>query len=343
MSARIVGDGDRRQEAAPGSPLLSLRGLVKHFPVRHGFLSGERLSVKAVDGVSLDVPHGTTVGLVGESGCGKTTLGRMAIRLVDPDAGEVLFEGRDITRLGGEELRRLRRGMQIVFQDPYSSLNPRMRVRDIVGEGLLVHGVARGAELRERAGALLRRVGLPDDAAGRYPHEFSGGQRQRIGIARAIALSPKLVVADEPVSALDVSVQAQILNLLRDLQRRDGVPLRLARPAGDPPHVRGRGGDVPGRGRRARARARAVPGAAAPVHAQPALGAPRGGEAGADRPLGGDPEPAPRADGLPLPHPLLHGEALVPRGRPRVRRPGRRPVRRLPVGLTGRIRRRGTG
>jgi oligopeptide/dipeptide ABC transporter ATP-binding protein len=223
MSARIVGDGDRRQEAAPGSPLLSLRGLVKHFPVRHGFLSGERLSVKAVDGVSLDVPHGTTVGLVGESGCGKTTLGRMAIRLVDPDAGEVLFEGRDITRLGGEELRRLRRGMQIVFQDPYSSLNPRMRVRDIVGEGLLVHGVARGAELRERAGALLRRVGLPDDAAGRYPHEFSGGQRQRIGIARAIALSPKLVVADEPVSALDVSVQAQILNLLRDLQEQDGM------------------------------------------------------------------------------------------------------------------------
>jgi oligopeptide/dipeptide ABC transporter ATP-binding protein len=223
MSARIAAGIDRRQDETPGSPLLVLRDLVKHFPMRRAFFSGETLSVKAVDGVSLDVPHGTTVGLVGESGCGKTTLGRMAIRLIDPDAGQVLFEGSDITTLEGEALRVLRRGMQIVFQDPYSSLNPRMRVRDIVGEGWRVHGLAKGKELRDRAEALLRRVGLPADAADRYPHEFSGGQRQRIGIARAVALSPKLVVADEPVSALDVSVQAQILNLMRDLQEQDGM------------------------------------------------------------------------------------------------------------------------
>ena len=204
-------------------PLLSLQEIRKHFPVRKSFFSTETLTVHAVDGVSLAVPAGKTVGLVGESGCGKTTLGRVAIRLIPPDAGRILFEGRDITTLAGEELRRLRRGMQIIFQDPYSSLNPRMRVREIVGEGWLVHGLARGREIRERAEQLLVRVGLSADAAEKYPHEFSGGQRQRIGIARAIALSPRLIVADEPVSALDVSVQAQILNLLGDIQEEYGI------------------------------------------------------------------------------------------------------------------------
>ncbi|GAB4374150.1 MAG: oligopeptide ABC transporter ATP-binding protein AppF [Deltaproteobacteria bacterium] len=203
--------------------LLELREIRKHFPVKKSFFSADTLTVRAVDGVSLSVPAGKTVGLVGESGCGKTTLGRVAIRLMPPDEGTILFEGRDITTLAGEELRRLRRKMQIIFQDPYSSLNPRMRVREIVGEGWLVHGIAKGAELRERAEALLARVGLSPDAADRYPHEFSGGQRQRIGIARAISLSPRLVVADEPVSALDVSVQAQILNLLRDIQEEYGI------------------------------------------------------------------------------------------------------------------------
>ncbi len=204
-------------------PLLSLENVYKFFPVRKSFYAAGTLRVHAVDGVSIDVPPGKTVGLVGESGCGKTTLGRMAIRLIPPDAGRVVFEGRDITTLTGEELRRTRSKMQIIFQDPYSSLNPRMRVRDIVGEGWRVHGIARGAEAREMAWRLLRRVGLSADAADRYPHEFSGGQRQRIGIARAIALSPRLVVADEPVSALDVSVQAQILNLLRDIQEEYGM------------------------------------------------------------------------------------------------------------------------
>ncbi|MBI5577114.1 MAG: ATP-binding cassette domain-containing protein [Deltaproteobacteria bacterium] len=206
-----------------GRILLSLENVYKYFPVKASFFSREMLRVHAIDGVSLGVPEGKTVGLVGESGCGKTTLGRVALRLIDPDAGTIRFEGRDITRLEGEELRATRRRMQIVFQDPYSSLNPRMRIRDIVGEGWLVHGVAGRREIREKALRLLLRVGLSEDAADKYPHEFSGGQRQRIGIARAIALSPKLVVADEPVSALDVSVQAQILNLLKDIQDEYGM------------------------------------------------------------------------------------------------------------------------
>jgi oligopeptide transport system ATP-binding protein len=204
-------------------PLLSLVNIYKQFPVRKSFFSAETLRVHAVDGVSLDVLPGETVGLVGESGCGKTTLGRIAIRLLDPESGKVIFEGRDITSLSGEELRRTRRRMQIIFQDPYSSLNPRMRVRDIVGEGWLVHGIARGPANRQMAERLLARVGLSPEAGEKYPHEFSGGQRQRIGIARAIALSPRLVVADEPVSALDVSVQAQILNLMREIQEEYGI------------------------------------------------------------------------------------------------------------------------
>ncbi|PYS84282.1 MAG: peptide ABC transporter substrate-binding protein [Acidobacteria bacterium] len=193
--------------------LVRVRGLVKHFPV-----TDSDDVVRAVDGVTFEIFRGETLGLVGESGCGKSTVGRCLLRLIEPTRGEVRFEGEDVLTLSGGELRRLRREMQIIFQDPYASLNPRMKVRDIVAEPLVIHRIGDRGERRERVADLLRKVGLDPDYMNRYPHEFSGGQRQRIGIARALALNPKLVVADEPVSALDVSVQAQVVNLLADLQ-----------------------------------------------------------------------------------------------------------------------------
>jgi ABC-type glutathione transport system ATPase component len=201
-------------------PLLEARGLVKVFPLGESvFGGGGKGEVRAVDGVSLDIAAGETLGLVGESGSGKSTLGRMLLRLIEPTAGRVCFEGRDLLAARGAEVRRLRRDMQIIFQDPFGSLNPRMRVAEIVGEPLLIHeGLGRTAR-RRRAAELLAAVGLDDSALARYPHEFSGGQRQRIGIARALALKPKFIVCDEPVSALDVSVGAQIVNLLARLQR----------------------------------------------------------------------------------------------------------------------------
>jgi oligopeptide transport system ATP-binding protein len=204
--------------------LLEVENLEVHFPVRQGLFSRVRQHVKAVDGVSLTVEAGETVGLVGESGCGKTTLGRAIIRLLEPTGGKVLFEGTDIATLSGSELRGRRREFQMIFQDPYGSLNPRMTVGQIVGEPLDIHGLAKTKEeRRERIGQLLADVGLDPMHAQRYPHEFSGGQRQRIGIARALAVRPKLIVCDEPVSALDVSVQAQIINLLLDLQKEHGL------------------------------------------------------------------------------------------------------------------------
>lgn len=207
------------------TPLLDAQDLRVHFPVRRGPLGHGRQYVHAVDGVSLRIRRGETLGLVGESGCGKTTLGRALLRLIEPTGGEVAFGGQSLRALDRRALRQLRRRMQIVFQDPYGSLNPRMKVGSIVGEGLVVHKLARGAELRERVADLLRHVGLPADAASRYPHEFSGGQRQRIGIARALATRPDFVVCDEPVSGLDVSVQAQIINLLEDLRAEFGLSL----------------------------------------------------------------------------------------------------------------------
>lgn len=204
-------------------PLLEVRGLVKHFPVRRGVFGGVTGRVRAVDGVSFEVRDGEVLGLVGESGCGKTTTGRCVLRLLEPTAGAIRFAGEDITRLPRRRLRPLRRRMQIIFQDPFSSLNPRLSVGSMLAEPLAIHGIARGAKARERVAELLELVGLSPDHARRYPHEFSGGQRQRLGVARALAVEPRLIVADEPVSALDVSIRAQILNLLLDLQRRLGL------------------------------------------------------------------------------------------------------------------------
>ncbi len=204
--------------------LLEVRDLVKHFPVTRGLMMGKNLgSVRAVDGVSFSVEAGETLSLVGESGCGKSTTGRVLLRLIEPTAGAVRFDGEDVFNLDKSELRRLRREMQIIFQDPYASLNPRMTVGEIIGEPLKIHNLAEGAQKQARVRELLEQVGLSAWHERRYPHEFSGGQRQRIGIARALAVEPKLIVCDEPVSALDVSVQAQVVNLLEDLQKRLGL------------------------------------------------------------------------------------------------------------------------
>jgi len=203
--------------------VLEVEDLKTYFPVRKGLLRRTVGHVHAVDGVSFAIGAGETLGLVGESGCGKTTVGRTVLRLIDPTAGTIRLCGRDITRLGRAELRPFRREMQIIFQDPFSSLNPRMRAGDIVGEPLKVHATVPARERRERVAALFARVGLSEAQMDNYPHQFSGGQRQRIGVARALALNPKLIVGDEPVSALDVSIQAQVINLLTDLQRELGL------------------------------------------------------------------------------------------------------------------------
>ncbi|HBP87963.1 MAG TPA: peptide ABC transporter substrate-binding protein [Nitrospiraceae bacterium] len=199
--------------------LLQVTGLKKYFPVRSGLFSRVSAWVQAVDDVTFHLKQGETLGLVGESGCGKTTVGRSILRLMEPTAGTVTFEGKDVLALSSKELRQTRRRMQIIFQDPYSSLNPRMTIGAIVAEPLKIHQIAKGQELQDQVNQLFIRVGLRPEHQSRYPHEFSGGQRQRVGIARALALNPKFIVCDEAVSALDVSIQAQILNLLRDLQQ----------------------------------------------------------------------------------------------------------------------------
>jgi len=204
-------------------PLLSVRDLTKHFPIKRGLFGREVGRVRAVDGVSFDVMPGETLGVVGESGCGKSTTGRCILRLIEPTSGSVSFEGKDLLALDAGALRRTRRQMQIIFQDPFSSLNPRMSVGAIIREGLTIHRLAEGAAADQRVRQLLDEVGLRPEYANRFPHEFSGGQRQRIGIARALSVEPRFIVCDEPVSALDVSVQAQVVNLLQDLQRDRGL------------------------------------------------------------------------------------------------------------------------
>lgn len=208
-------------------PLLKVRGLSKHFIIRGGLLGREVGRVRAVDGLDIEVSRGRTLGLVGESGCGKSTAGRLILRLIEPDTGEVQFEGKDLRQYSGHEMRRLRRDMQFVFQDPYASLNPRMTVGEIIEEALIVHGIGNSDERRDRIATTLASVGLRPEMIDRYPHEFSGGQRQRIGIARALVLEPKLIIADEPLSALDVSVQASVMNLMQDIQERFGIAFIL--------------------------------------------------------------------------------------------------------------------
>ncbi|NLF31636.1 MAG: ATP-binding cassette domain-containing protein [Planctomycetes bacterium] len=207
----------------PKDALLTVENLVTWFPIRRGVFSRVRGHVKAVDGVSFSIARGRTLGLVGESGSGKTTVGRTLLRLIDATGGRVTFDGRDVLAMGGDELRRLRRRMQIIFQDPFGSLNPRMTVGRIIAEPMAVHRLAGRSERRDRVASLLERVGLSPDYVNRYPHEFSGGQRQRIGIARALSVEPEFIVCDEPVSALDVSIQGQVLNLLGDIQDELGL------------------------------------------------------------------------------------------------------------------------
>ena len=222
---RVGGDKRRDEKRADwgNSPLLSVRDLTKGFPLKGGIFGRERGSVQAVAGVSFDVMPGETLGIVGESGCGKTTMGRCILRLIEPTSGSVAFEGTDLLSLGARDMRAMRRKLQIIFQDPFASLNPRMTIGAIVREGLTIHKLAEGAAADTRVKQLLDEVGLRSEYASRYPHEFSGGQRQRVGIARALSVEPRFIVCDEPVSALDVSVQAQVINLLQDLQRDRGL------------------------------------------------------------------------------------------------------------------------
>jgi ABC-type dipeptide/oligopeptide/nickel transport system ATPase subunit len=298
-------------------PLLRVKDLVKYFLGRGGLLSRELDRVHAVDRVSFDIAAGETLGLVGESGCGKSTTGRCILRLIEPTSGEVWFEGKNVTALDRNALRSLCRDMQIIFQDPFASLNPRMTVGAIISEALVIHNLAKNRrEFTDRVVQLLETVGLQADHMRRYPHEFSGGQRQRIGIARALAVEPKLIVCDEPVSALDVSIQAQVINLLEDLQQKFSLTYLFIRPrpVGGRAHQQPRGRDVSGPCRRDRLGKGPLRLAAASLHRGAALGRPHPrsqGQAPAHRAAGRRAQPDPAASGLPFPHALPDPQAAA--------------------------------
>ena len=309
----------RRESTATEPPVLvEVENLAKHFPIMRGVFRRQVGSVRAVDGVDFQIRERETLGLVGESGCGKSTAGRVILRLYDPTAGRIAFRGEDIGEVRGESLRRLRQSMQMVFQDPQDSLNPRMTVGSIVGEPLVEHGVAKGRALDQRVDELLNAVGLSARFANRYPHEFSGGQRQRIGIARALALEPEFIVCDEPIAALDVSIQAQVVNLLQDLQERLGLTylfishdLAMVRHIADRVAVMYLGKIV-----ELAPSDRDLPGAPAPLYASfdvrgPGPRSGTRGSPGTDHPDGRRAESGRPAAGLPIQHALPHGDTRV--------------------------------
>ena len=319
-----------------GNALVQIQSLKKYFPIRKGVLSREVARVHAVDDVTLSVAEGETLGLVGESGCGKSTLGRCIVRLLEPTAGDIVFDGRSIGKLGARKLRPLRREMQMIFQDPYASLNPRKRVGTIISDPMRIHGIGDRKERKEKVEDLLRTVGLSPEHYNRFPHEFSGGQRQRIGVARALALRPKLIVADEPVSALDVSIQAQMVNLLEELQDEFRPDLRLhrARPRRRPPRLRPDRGHVPRQARRALAGRGALHAPDHALHRGAALGRARARsrprrEARADRARRRRAEPDQPAERLPLPPALPLRDRDLLAGRAAARRLRQRPPRCL--------------
>ncbi len=294
--------------------LLKVDNLVKHFPIMAGVFQRQVGVVHAVDGISFEIRSGETFGLVGESGCGKSTAGRTILQLYRPTAGHVYFDDTDLVKLKGEDLRRMRQRMQMIFQDPYASLNPRMTIREIVGEPLVVHDIAKSKQIDERVDQLLDLVRLNPGFASRYPHEFSGGQRQRIGIARALALNPEFIVCDEPISALDVSIQAQVINLLEDLQAQAGpdLPVHRPRPVDGAAYQRPGGGDVPGNPGGAGQPRRAIRAPAAPLYPGAALGSAGAGpicrrKTQADHPGRRRAQPGEPAVRLPFPHPLPAG------------------------------------
>jgi ABC-type dipeptide/oligopeptide/nickel transport system ATPase subunit len=316
-------------------PVLEVEKLVKHFPIHGGLLQRRVGEVRAVDGVSFAIAKGETLGLVGESGCGKSTIGKTVLKLIEPTSGRILLGGEDVTHLKPGAMWPHRRRIQTIFQDPYSSMNPRLPAGTIVGEPLENFGIAHGRDTDDRVARLFERVGLRPDAMRKYAHEFSGGQRQRLGIAKALSVNPDLIVADEPVSALDVSVQAQVLNLLIDLQEELGLSLHQPRPRRDAPHQPSHRGDVSRPHRRARRQAHAVHPAAASLHRGTPVGRhrarPQAPPATQANRAGRRAEPGQAATRLPLPHALPLCHRRVPRDGAAPDRGRRRPPRRLPA------------